>query len=310
MIEFTKMPIDDIPHTYNLSVEVVFANGKSISGSFAITIYKDVPVITTESNPIIMKYCYEAGWCADPTKMYMDECAAVTSFSENTFRRGIGTGNEEYVPESFDEFRYFVNVKSIPASAFHYNNAKFKSIILPPNITKIGTSAFQGCYGLAEITIPERVTSIGTNAFYLNHQLRAVNILGNLTEIGSDAFHNCGAIPVLDLSETSITTLPDGCFYNDYHVGIYETIVKLPASLTYIGKNALVNPNIKDMYIYALNAPDTDSNAFANDKYIIGSAHDSSESGHKLYIPSTSTDYDDNSKWNYIMNNWQINKTL
>ena len=131
-----------------------------------------------------------------------------------------------------------------------------------------------------------------------------------MTEIGSDAFHNCGAIPVLDLSETSITTLPDGCFYNDYHVGIYETIVKLPASLTYIGKNALVNPNIKDMYIYALNAPDTDSNAFANDKYIIGSAHDSSESGHKLYIPSTSTDYDDNSKWNYIMNNWQINKTL
>ena len=45
-------------------------------------------------------------------------------------------------------------------------------------------------------------------------------------------------------------------------------------------------------------------------KYAIGSAHDSSESGHNLYIPSISTDYDDNSKWSYIMNNWQINKTL
>lgn len=277
--------------------------------TFKVHTTYETPVITADSNPIIMNYCYEAGWCSDSTKMYKDECAEVTSFSENTFRRGIGTGNEEYIPESFDEFQYFVNVTSIPTSAFHYNNAKFKSIILPPNITKIGTSAFQGCYGLAEITIPERVTSIETNAFYLNHQLKTVNILGNLTEIGSDAFHDCGSILKLDLSETSITTLPDGCFYNSYHVGSYETIVKLPESLTYIGRSALVNPNIKDMYIYAPTAPETDPNAFTDGRYTIGSAHDSSESGHKLYIPSISTGYDDGA-WSYISNNWQINSTL
>ena len=307
MIEFTKMPIDDIPHTYNLSVEVVFANGKSISGSFAITLYKDVPVITRESNPIIMQYCYEAGWCADPTKMYKDECAAVTSFSSDTFKRSTGTGNEEYIPESFDEFQYFVNVTSIPTSAFHYDSSKFKSIILPPNITKIGASAFQGCFGLTEITIPKNVTTIGTNAFYLNHQLKTVNILGNLTEIGSEAFYNCGALTKLDLSKTSLKTLSDRCFYNTYHVGGYETIVKLPESLTRIGENALVNPNIKDMYIYAPTAPDTDPNAFTDGQYTIGSAHDSS--GHNLYIPSISTGYD-NGAWKYISDNWQINSTL
>ena len=307
MIEFTKMPIDDIPHTYNLSAEAVFANGKSISDSFAITLYKDVPVITRESNPIIMKYCYEAGWCADPTKMYMDECAAVTSFSSDTFRRGTGTGNEEYIPESFDEFQYFVNVTSIPASGFHYDSSKFKSIILPPNITKIGASAFQGCFGLMEITIPKNVTSIGTNAFYLNHQLKTVNILGNLTEIGSEAFYNCGALTKLDLSKTSLKTLSDRCFYNTYHVGTYKTMVLLPESLTRIGRNALVNPNIKDMYIYAPTAPDTDPNAFTDGQYTIGSAHDSS--GHNLYIPSNATGYDDGA-WSYIANNWQINSTL
>ena len=307
MIEFTKMPIDDIPHTYNLSAEAVFANGKSISDSFAITLYKDVPVITRESNPIIMKYCYEAGWCADPTKMYMDECAAVTSFSSDTFRRGTGTGNEEYIPESFDEFQYFVNVTSIPASGFHYDSSKFKSIILPPNITKIGASAFQGCFGLMEITIPKNVTSIGGSAFYLNHQLKTVNILGNLTEIGSEAFYNCGALTKLDLSKTSLKTLSDRCFYNTYHVGTYKTMVLLPESLTRIGRNALVNPNIKDMYIYAPTAPDTDPNAFTDGQYTIGSAHDSS--GHNLYIPSNATGYDDGA-WSYIANNWQINSTL
>ena len=307
MIEFTKMPIDDIPHTYNLSAEAVFANGKSISDSFAITLYKDVPVITRESNPIIMKYCYEAGWCADPTKMYMDECAAVTSFSSDTFRRGTGTGNEEYIPESFDEFQYFVNVTSIPASGFHYDSSKFKSIILPPNLIKIGSSAFQGCFGLMEITIPKNVTSIGGSAFYLNHQLKTVNILGNLTEIGSEAFYNCGALTKLDLSKTSLKTLSDRCFYNTYHVGTYKTMVLLPESLTRIGKNALVNPNIKDMYIYAPTAPDTDPNAFTDGQYTIGSAHDSS--GHNLYIPSNATGYDDGA-WSYISKNWQINSTL
>lgn len=304
MIEFTKMPIDDIPHTYNLSVEVVFANGKSISGSFAITIYKDVPVITIESNPIIMKYCYEAGWCADPTKMYMDECAAVTEITSTSFNKN------DNVPQSFDEFQYFVNVKSIPASAFHYNSGKFKSIILPPNLTKIGAGAFQGCFGLTEITIPKTVTSIGGSAFYYNHQLKTINILGNVAEIGGNAFYNCASLTVLDLSGTSIKTLPDGCFYNPYsNTIVAESNVILPESLTYIGKNALANPNIKNMTIYALNAPETDQNAFIdeNNSYTIGSAHDSS--GHILYIPSTATGYDDGA-WKYISDNWQINSTL
>lgn len=274
--------------------------------TFKVHTTYETPVITADSNPIIMNYCYEAGWCSDSTKMYKDECAAVTSFSSDTFKRGTGTSNEEYVPESFDEFQYFVNVTSIPTSAFHYDSSKFKSIILPPNITKIGSSAFQGCFGLTEITIPKNVTSIGTNAFYLNHQLKTVNILGNLTEIGSEAFYNCGALTKLDLSKTSLKTLSDRCFYNTHHVGTYKTMVLLPESLTYIGKNALVNPNIIDMRVFASTAPDTDPNAFTDDQYTIGAAYSSE---HKLYIPSTATGYDDGA-WSYISNNWQINSTL
>ena len=274
--------------------------------TFKVHTTYETPVITADSNPIIMNYCYEAGWCSDSTKMYKDECAAVTSFSSDTFKRSTGTGNEEYIPESFDEFQYFVNVTSIPTSAFHYDSSKFKSIILPPNITKIGASAFQGCFGLTEITIPKNVTTIGTNAFYLNHQLKTVNILGNLTEIGSEAFYNCGALTKLDLSKTSLKTLSDRCFYNTYHVGAYKTMVLLPESLTYIGENALVNPNIIDMRVFASTAPDTDPNAFTDGQYTIGAAYSSE---HKLYIPSTATGYDDGA-WSYISNNWQINSTL
>ena len=272
---------------------------------FKIHTTYETPVITADSNSIIMNYCYEAGWCSDSTKMYKDECAAVTEITSTSFNKDKTIN--EYIPESFDEFQYFINVKDIPASAFHYNSGKFKSIILPPNLIKIGTSAFQGCFGLTEITIPKNVTSIGGNAFYINNQLRNINILGNnITEIGEGAFHSCEALTELDLSRTSIKTLPADCFYNIGSAGTYETTVKLPESLTYIGRNALLNLNIKVMYIYALNAPDTDPNAFTDGQYTIGAAY---SSGHELYIPSTATGYDDGA-WSYISNNWQINSTM
>lgn len=273
--------------------------------TFKVHTTYETPVITSDSNSVIMNYCYEAGWCSDSTKMYKDECAAVTEITSTSFNKD---GN---VPQSFDEFQYFVNVKSIPPYAFHYNSSKLKSITLPPNLTTIGVSAFQGCFGLMEITIPKTVTSIGANAFFYNQQLKTINILGNVKEIGSSAFDNCDTLSELDLSRTSITTLPDRCFYaaDSSFTGLYEVTVKLPASLTYIGRNALVNPNIKDMYVYALNAPDTDPNAFTDGENIIGSAHDSS--GHNLYLPSTATGYDDGA-WSYIINNnnWKINSTL
>ena len=275
--------------------------------TFKVHTTYETPVITADSNPVIMNYCYEAGWCSDSTKMYKDECAAVTNITSTSFNKN------DNVPQSFDEFQYFVNVKSIPASAFNYNSGKFKSIILPPNLTKIGAGAFQGCFGLTEITIPKTVTSIGGSAFYYNHQLKTINILGNVTEIGGNAFYNCASLTVLDLSGTSIKALPDGCFYNPYsETVVAESNVILPGSLTYIGKNALANPNIKNMTIYALNAPEADQNAFIdeNNDYTIGSAHDSS--GHILYIPSTATGYDDGA-WSYMANNvdiWEINSTL
>ena len=40
-----------------------------------------------------------------------------------------------------------------------------RSIILPDNLTNIGSGAFMGCPGLSEIVIPESVLTIGSEAF-------------------------------------------------------------------------------------------------------------------------------------------------
>lgn len=52
------------------------------------------------------------------------------------------------------------------------------SVVLPPNITKIGNSAFWMCKGLTgNLTIPSTVTSIGSNAFYSCSKLASITVL-------------------------------------------------------------------------------------------------------------------------------------
>ena len=318
MIEFTKMPIDDIPHTYNLSAEAVFANGKSISGSFAITIYTDVPVITRESNPVIMNYCYEAGWCADPTKMYMDECEEVTEITSTTFNKNNNDRN--YIPESFDEFRYFVNVTSIPDSAFHYNSDKFKHITFPDGLKSIGYSAFQGCFGLQEIVIPEGVTEILSNTFYICHDMTTVEIKGKVTSIGpaafyqcsqakfiadfselesigEQAFEDCGYLGVVDLSNSKLTEIPNSAFQTRWaSFGGTPIKIYLPPTVTSVGSGAFANRFIDEITFLSANPPTIPSDPFNNDYNWMGEGIETEKT---LYHPAG---------WSFTQNtNWSDN---
>ena len=62
--------------------------------TFKIHTTYEIPVITSDSNSVIMNYCYEAGWCSDSTKMYKDECAAVTEITSTSFNKNNNI--EEY----------------------------------------------------------------------------------------------------------------------------------------------------------------------------------------------------------------------
>ncbi len=90
------------------------------------------------------------------------------------------------------------------------------------NLTSIGARAFQDCTALCsqqemEI-VPEQITSIGDHAFH-GADLKISNTttldFTNLTSLGIQVFENCYYLDnAFKFSNTSITSLPYGCFSN------------------------------------------------------------------------------------------------
>ena len=65
---------------------------------------------------------------------------------------------------------------------------------IPEGIRSIGEMAFQGSYGLTELTVPEGVTEIGYSAFSGCVNLHVVCLPASLKEIGNYAFEHSGGL--------------------------------------------------------------------------------------------------------------------
>ena len=75
---------------------------------------------------------------------------------------------------SFDEFKYFTSVESIPPAFF--KNQLLVSITFPASLKTISSEAFEDCLGLTHIEIPSGVTEIGSWAFCGCSNIRTVSL--------------------------------------------------------------------------------------------------------------------------------------
>lgn len=91
---------------------------------------------------------------------------------------------------------------------------------------------FEGCTSLSNVTLNEGCTTLGNHVFK-NCPLAAVTFHKTLGSIGEWAFEGTN-LKTVDLSNTQITRLPKGCFYNCQQL----SDVKLPIALTDIGECA------------------------------------------------------------------------
>ena len=69
-------------------------------------------------------------------------------------------------------------------------------LVIPNDVTKIGSNAFIGCAGLTKIEIPNSVTTIGFRAFVNCTSLISITIPDSVTSIGDNAFGRCNNVIV------------------------------------------------------------------------------------------------------------------
>ena len=142
-----------------------------------------------------------------------------------------------------------------------YNNKSLTSIQLPNKLENFWDNAFNGCKVLNNIVMPSTVKGIYNNVFEGCTSLSNVKFNGSYTILGHHVFKNCPLdavtfpntlnsigewafestnLKTVDLSNTQITKLPKGCFYNCQQLND----VKLPIALTDIGERAFYQSTI------------------------------------------------------------------
>lgn len=106
------------------------------------------------------------------------------------------------------------------------------NIVMPSTVVGIYNNVFEGCTALTNVTLNEGCTTLGHHVFK-NSNLATVTFPKTLKSIGEYAFENT-KLNTVDLFNTQITSLPEGCFYDCEQL----SDVKLPIEFTSIGKNA------------------------------------------------------------------------
>lgn len=133
---------------------------------------------------------------------------------------------------SFDEFRYFTSVESIPPAFF--KNQLLVSITFPASLKTISSRAFEDCLGLTHIEIPSGVTKIGSWAFCGCSNIRTVSLPQTLETLAEQAFRACSKLESIELPD-SMTELHRWMFYQCSSL----SRITLPENLKIIHDGAL-----------------------------------------------------------------------
>ena len=130
--------------------------------------------------------------------------------------------------------------------ACNCQDAEFTKLTIGDNITKIGSSVFEGCTSLESVTIGNSVTSIGGSAFYNCESLTSITIPHSVTLIDGGAFNSCNSLTSvnytgdlsawckLNMSPSFGATSPLSYGAKFYINGVEQTDITIPSDITEI----------------------------------------------------------------------------
>lgn len=125
-------------------------------------------------------------------------------------------------------------MKRVPK--FVFARSTLEEIVIPSEVTTIGSFAFTNSIALKTVKIPSTVSSIEQKAF--DHCTSLSNIdIPQLDSLSYGAFYYCTSLRSIDLSECNLQYIYRGTFD---HCTSLETII-LPDSVKYIDNGAFFN---------------------------------------------------------------------
>lgn len=112
-----------------------------------------------------------------------------------------------------------------------YDNAdQIKTVVLPNEISSIGSLAFYGCKNLTSVYIPNSVKSIGNYAFADCTSLITIELPNGIESIGEASFRNCVSLSAVHFPD-SLTSIGSMAYYRCSSI----PSLMIPASVTYLG---------------------------------------------------------------------------
>lgn len=138
-----------------------------------------------------------------------------------TITNYVGNANELTVPSLLGGLQ----VTKIGSCAFR--GSLLKSVVLPNNLEKINSRAFQDCAALLSIVIPEGVTEIRANAFSGCTSLESVTLHENLITIWEQAFNGCENLATIVIPE-SVIKMGTAVFGGCSNLTIYAQVSEKP----------------------------------------------------------------------------------
>lgn len=168
-------------------------------------------------------------WCFEGTAL---ESVDLSNTQITTMKDGVFFNNP-----------YLASVK-LPKGLENFWDQAFQgctalnNIVMPSTVVGIYNNVFEGCTSLSNVTFNDSYTTLGHHVFK-KCPLAAVTFPNSLNSIGEYAFEGTN-LKTVDLSNTKITSLSTGCFYNCDKL----SEVKLPKDLTDIGNNAFISSAI------------------------------------------------------------------
>ena len=213
------------------------------------------------------------------TAMAASECKEMIDIGKLIVTGSINSADLDYIRDNVGASLDALDLSAVTVEnnyiGNNFSNCAFSELVLPTNLENLGWDALEGCVNLKTIEIPSSVTCVGPRMLYGAASLETVTGGAGVIDMDRDNgmyFDNCPKLQSPVILNKFFFRLPSNT------VGAYEvpegvtdiardgmwkvkglTALTLPESIRNIYGNAFSeDENLKDIYFYAIELPNTD----------------------------------------------------